>query len=47
MVDIALILGIVIIIVGIVTFIRILKPALEGVVVIILIFAEICLLLNT
>ncbi|MCL4373098.1 hypothetical protein M1384_03485 [Candidatus Parvarchaeota archaeon] len=47
MVDIALILGIVIIIVGIVTFIRILKPALEGVVVIILIFVGSALIFHS
>ncbi len=47
MVDIALILGIVIILVGIVTFIRILKPALEGVVVIILIFVGSALIFHS
>ena len=47
MVDIALILGTVIIIVGIVTFIRILKPALEGVVVIILIFVGSALIFHS
>ncbi|EEZ92879.1 MAG: hypothetical protein BJBARM4_0500 [Candidatus Parvarchaeum acidiphilum ARMAN-4] len=47
MVDIELILGIAIIVVAVITFIRILKPALEGVVVIILIFVGSALIFHS
>lgn len=47
MVDIALISGIVIIIIAIITFIRILKPALEGVIVVVLIFVGSALIFHS
>ncbi len=47
MVDIALISGVIIIVIAIITFIRILKPALEGVVVIILIFVGSALIFHS
>ncbi len=47
MVDIALISGIIIIAVAIITFIRILKPALEGVIVIILVFVGSALIFHS
>ncbi|MCL4391200.1 MAG: hypothetical protein M1284_01700 [Candidatus Parvarchaeota archaeon] len=47
MVDVELILGIVIVAVAIITFIRILKPALEGVIIVILIFAGSALIFHS
>jgi len=47
MVDVELILGIAIIAVAIITFIRILKPALEGIIIIILIFAGSALIFHS
>ncbi len=47
MIDIELILGIVIVVVAVITFIRILKPALEGIVIIILIFVGSALIFHS